>query len=331
MREIFLPSNLVYTDNAYVDASLAQVTPQINGTIAEVLVRETQYVQRGQVLLRLDRADAELDVRSAKAAYEQAIRNIQQILENVKTAEAALEARRVALEQARTELQRRKRIASLGAISAEEVTKFQSTFDTARYELAEARHRAAAQNALVTASSDGEHPEVSAAKAALERAELRLKRTELRAPVDGIISQFHAQIGEQVSIGSRLMSIVPLDQLFVEANFKESQLNRIKRFQRVVVTSDLYGPSVEYQGRVEGLGGGTGAAFAIIPAQNATGNWIKVVQRLPVRISLDPSELKKHPLRVGISMRASIIVDGAPTQEALPSPPLLRSASSGAF
>jgi membrane fusion protein (multidrug efflux system) len=253
-------SHYVSTDNAYVDAEIAQVTPSVNGIITEILVNDTQRVKAGDVLVKLDNTDATLALNQADAQLQ--------------TAETAL--RRAQIEQIR-----RQQLAGSGAVSAEELT-------TARSE-------------VMTAESS-----VTSAQAMRNQAAVDLSRTTVVAPMEGIIAKRNIQLGQRMQAGSPMMSIVPLDKVYVNANFKEVQLRRVKVGQPVELESDLYGSGVKYHGVVDGMSGGTGSAFSAIPAQNATGNWIKVVQRLPVRVKLDPKELQAHPLQVGLSMEATI-------------------------
>ena len=301
--------NTVFTDDAYVDAPLAEITPQIDGTIQEVLVSDTQHVERGALLVRLDPADADLAVQQARANYEQALRRVEQYNANVNAALASVAGKQSNLRRAELDLRRRIGISEVGAVSAEEISNARNAVDAANSELSIARQQLVAQQSL-TQDADAEHnPEVLAAKAALDKALLDLERTAIRAPVDGVVASRHAQIGQRIKVGSTLMSVVPLMDAHVDANFKEVQLKHIRPGQKVELIADLYGANVVFHGRVTGLGGGTGSAFAIIPAQNATGNWIKVVQRLPVRIALDPRELVHNPLRVGVSMTAKVHLD----------------------
>lgn len=314
----------VFTDDAYVDAPLAQITPQIDGTIEEVLVSDTQHVRRGDLLVRLDPADADLAVQQARANYEQATRHVTQYAANVNAAAANVAGKQSNLRRAQLDLRRRTGISERGAVSAEEISNAGNAVDEAKSELSIAEQQLAAQRILTQDADPARNPEVLAAKAALDKALLDLERTAIRAPVDGVVAERHAQIGQRVKVGSTLMSVVPLMDAHVDANFKEVQLQHIRPGQAVVLTSDLYGANVVFHGRVAGVGGGTGAAFAVIPAQNATGNWIKVVQRLPVRITLDPKELAHNPLRVGVSMMARVDI----TPPADQPPPGLRTASS---
>jgi membrane fusion protein (multidrug efflux system) len=324
----------VETDNAYVGADTAQVTPLISGPVAKVLVSETQIVAAGQPLVVIDDADAQIAVLSAQAALGQAQRKVQGYFASdtalagqvsardadIARANAAVTGAQASLEQARIELSRRKALSESGAVSGEELTTAQSRFTNAQSALVEARaaqaqalaSRNAAEGtrgvntALISGLPAGKNPEVVAAEARLASAQLALTRTVLRAPIAGVVSKKNVQVGQQIQVGAPLMSIVPTTTAYVDANFKEVQLDKVAIGQPVTLTSDLYGGGVKFHGKVVGLSGGTGSAFSLIPAQNASGNWIKVVQRLPVRISLDPADLKSHPLRVGLSMKAAI-------------------------
>ncbi len=298
---------LVSTDDAYVGAVFAQVTPQIDGTIGAVRVHDTQYVHKGDVLVTLDPKDAQLDFEAAKATYEEAYRRVQQELADANAAQANVLAKQSLVSQAGQQLHRRTSIRQSGVVAAEEISNSRSALDAAKYALSIAQNQLAAKRAL--AAPIASNPEMLEASTNLERARLRLERTSIRAPVDGIVAQSRIQIGQQIAAGTELMTVVPIRQLFVDANFKESQIVHIRPGQLVTLKSDIYGSGRIFHGYVEGVGGGTGAAFAIIPPQNATGNWIKVVQRLPIRIALDPDELKDTPLRVGISMTADVHLD----------------------
>lgn len=330
--------NHVSTDNAYVNAQMAQITPLVEGSAIAVLVAETQEVKAGDVLVRLDQADAKIAVAQAEADLAAARRRFRQTAATSSALAAQVDASRAGLLQARArlqsaqaefdkariDLQRREAVAASGAVSGEELTRAKQAYaaasaalDAARggiTEIAAARRAAqgqlAANDALVRGSSVETDPAVRAARARLDAALLDLARTEIRAPVAGIVSRLQVQIGQRLNLGQTIMTIVPIETLYVDANFKESQLGRVRVGMPVELTSDLYGGDVVYRGTVAGLAGGTGAAMAVIPAQNATGNWIKTVQRLPVRIALDPAQLRRHPLRVGLSMEAVIDVSG---------------------
>jgi membrane fusion protein (multidrug efflux system) len=301
-------SGYVSTDDAYVDASVAEITPQIDGLVRSVPVNDTQTVKRGQVLVVIDPVDQQIAVAQAEANYGQATRRVEQYFANASAGVAQVSSKRADLQRAQLDYKRRVALASTGAVSGDELSTAKDALDTAVAAVEMAQRQLLSQQALVHGTTVQNNPEVMAAKAQLDTARLALSRTVLRAPVDGIVAQSVVQIGQRVQVGTNLMSVVPLAQVYVDANFKESQLRRVRIGQPVTLTSDLYGSSVVFHGRVAGVGGGTGAAFAVIPAQNATGNWIKVVQRLPVRVALDPAELERHPLRVGLSMDATIDV-----------------------
>ena len=327
-------SHYVSTDNAYVGTDTAQVNALVAGPVAKVLVSETQAVKTGDVLLTIDDADARIIVAQAQAALALAQRHVEgyyasdQALEgqlgarqaDVERASAQIASAQSGLDNAKTELTRRQNLAATGAVSQEELTTAQNAYTQAQAALntaianrdgAVAAVRAAggqrATNATQFAGvSAGENPEILAAQAKLDAAELALSRTIVRAPTDGIVAKKAVQVGQQVALGTPLMTVVPTSRAYVDANFKEVQLKKVVPGQKVELHSDLYGDSVTYHGTVRGISGGTGSAFSLIPAQNASGNWIKVVQRLPVRIDLDPKEVAAHPLRVGLSMTAKI-------------------------
>jgi membrane fusion protein (multidrug efflux system) len=324
----------VETDNAYVGGDTAQVTPQLPGTVARVLVGGTQAVNAGDVLVVLDDADARIAVAQAEAALAQAQQRFTQAAAtadaagaraagrqaDVAAARARLAEADAVLARARGEFERRQQLAGSGAVSAEELAAARAALAAATAAQSAATNAvnaatdgaraatgdAAAATALVRNVTIATAPDVRAAQAMLDRARLDLARTVIRAPIAGIVTNRNVQVGQRVAGGAPLMTLVPTAGLFVDANFKESQLKAIKAGQPVELTSDLYGGDVVYHGRVTGMAGGTGAAFALIPAQNATGNWVKVVQRLPVRVTLDPAELKAHPLRIGLSMTAVV-------------------------
>ncbi len=302
----FIGSHYVSTDDAYVHASLAQITPRVNGTVIAVPVYNTEHVESGQILAKLDPLDARIALDQAKANYQLARRQVEQIIASKAAAQADVVARQADLVRAHLDYRRRAALARTGAVSADEITAARQAYATASADLIVAQRKEAALAALVGNTDVDHNPTVLAAKAALDMARLNLDRTVIRAPISGVIAQKEIQIGQHVDVGAKLMSVVPVSKVYVDANFKESELNSVHIGQHATLTSDLYGSGVVFHGHVAGLAGGTGAAFAIIPAQNATGNWIKVVQRLPVRITIDSQDLAKHPLRVGLSMRATI-------------------------
>ncbi len=328
----------VHTDNAYVGADSAQVTALIAGPVKEVRVSGTQAVKKGDILVILDDADQRIAVADAEAALRLARQRYGQADANADAARARVAARgaeiaqararlrdaNATVERARAELARRESIAGTGAVSGEELTAARAALASASaardlaaagIASAEATRGSAsgdlgAAEAVVRGTTIDTAPDVAAAEARLEKARLDLARTVLRAPVDGIVTNRAVQVGQRIAAGAPIMVIVPVATAYVDANFKESQFGDIRIGQPVELTSDYYGGDVVYRGKVVGIAGGTGAAFSLIPAQNATGNWVKVVQRLPVRIALDPKQLKEHPLRVGLSMEATIDTRG---------------------
>jgi membrane fusion protein (multidrug efflux system) len=299
-------SHYVSTDNAYVGAATAQINAQVVGTIASVRVDNTDVVRKGDVLATIDPADAQLVVARATAEYERTLQRVTQYFAGESAAKALVAAREAEMSHAKDEYERRRGLAETGAVSAQEVAATRAAYEAAAANLAAAEQALLAAQALTLGETVATHPETAAARAALDVAKLDYSRTNIVAPIDGVVSQRNVQVGQRVQPGVALMTVVPIQAAYVDANFKEVQLASVRPGQEVKLVSDLYGDDVVYHGRVAGFSGGTGAAFAIVPAQNATGNWIKVVQRLPVRIALDPAQLAEHPLRVGLSMTATI-------------------------
>lgn len=331
--------NKVETDNAYVGAETAEITSMVSGQVEKVLVSDTQQVKKDDVLAIIDNRDAKIAVAQAEAELTKAKRQYTQSSANssslssqilvsaddINSAKAQVAQAEVGYQQAQQEFARRQQLSASGAISKEEYTKSQSALNNAKASVdvakaalaqAESKRKAAQSNldaneALIKGTSQTSTPDVLVAQAKLDQALLDLERTEIKAPLDGVIARRSIQVGQRIAPGTSVMKIVPLSELYVDANFKESQLKNVKVGQKATLTSDLYGKKVEYHGTVIGFSGGTGSAFALIPAQNATGNWIKVVQRLPVRIQLDAKELAAHPLRVGLSMTVEVDTSSA--------------------
>ncbi|WP_288396599.1 HlyD family efflux transporter periplasmic adaptor subunit [uncultured Acinetobacter sp.] len=327
-------NHTVNTDNAYVGADTAQITSMVTGQVSEILVNDTQQVHKGDILVKIDPRDAEIALAEAKAMLAKAQRTYRQTAANgqslnaqvqvsddgIASAQAQVLKAQADYNNALEELKRRQVLSESGAISKEELSTAQTAARTAKAALDVSKaalsqsqsNRNAAQStfdatqALIKGTSEASAPDVLSAQTQVQKAQLDLDRTVIRATVDGVIAGRSIQVGQRVAPGTVLMKVVPVSQLYVDANFKESQLTKVRVGQAATLTSDLYGDDVVYHGKVIGFSGGTGSAFALIPAQNATGNWIKVVQRLPVRIELDPNELKQHPLRVGLSMEATI-------------------------
>ena len=310
------------TDNAYVQGPVVQITPQVGGTVLAVLADDTDIVKAGQPLVRLDPADARLALERAEAQLAQTVRELRAMVANNAVLGANVQLRQSEITRMQAEVQRasddvnrRRPLMATGAVSGEEMKHAEATLAGARSALvsaqsalAAAQEQAASNRVLTDGTSIEKHPNVERAAAAVREAFLALQRTELPAPVSGQVARRTVQVGQRIAAGAPLMSVIPLEQVWVEANFKEVQLREMRIGQPVKLTADLYGRQVEYRGRVAGVGAGTGSAFALLPAQNATGNWIKVVQRVPVRITLDAKELADHPLRVGLSMDAKVDV-----------------------
>jgi membrane fusion protein (multidrug efflux system) len=265
----------------------------------------------GQELIKLDDTDAKIALREAEDQLAKIVRQVRTVFTSRDELSAILAQRRADLSRAQADLDRRKSLGKTGAVSAEEISHAQDTLAAARQALIAAEQNLAGGTALLGKTGVADNPDVQAAAVAVERAWLTLRRTSIHAPVSGYIARRSAQLGERTSSGNPLLSIVPLERLRVEANFKEVQLDRMRIGQPVTIVADLYGGSVEYRGTIAGLGMGTGAAFALLPAQNATGNWIKVVQRVPVRVEINPHDLAAHPLRIGLSTHASVDVRDA--------------------
>jgi membrane fusion protein (multidrug efflux system) len=307
------------TDNAYVQGNVVQVTPQLAGTVTKIFADDTNLVKAGQPLVALDTADADVAVAQAEAQLAQTVREVRTLYASQAQSGANVSVRQAELARARDDLARRKALAGTGAISGEEIRHAESAVTAAQAALEAAREQLASGKALTEGTSVEKHPNVQRAAARLQEVLLAQSRSTLYAPVSGEVAKRNVQVGQRINPGAPLMAIVPLDQLWVDANFKESQLREMRIGQPVTLTSDVYGSNVKYEGKIVGLAAGTGSAFALLPAQNATGNWIKVVQRVPVRISLDPKQLAEHPLRIGLSMRAEVDLhnqDGKPLGEA---------------
>ncbi|HEV2229822.1 MAG TPA: HlyD family efflux transporter periplasmic adaptor subunit [Steroidobacteraceae bacterium] len=296
------------TDDAYVAGDLVGVMSQVSGTVVSIGADETDRVQAGEELVRLDATDYRIALQEAEEQLARAVRQVHTVFANRDELRALVAQRQADLGRAEADLARRRGVAASGAVSTEELGHAQDAVKAARDALTAAQHNLAAGVALVGRTGVSDNPDVRAAGTQVERAWLNVQRTSVRAPVSGYVARRTVQLGERIAPGTPLMAIVPLERLWVDANFKEVQLDRMRIGQPARVLADLYGGHVEYHGTVEGLGMGTGAAFALLPAQNATGNWIKVVQRVPVRITLEPQELAEHPLRVGLSTRVRVDV-----------------------
>ncbi|WP_298923063.1 efflux RND transporter periplasmic adaptor subunit [uncultured Ramlibacter sp.] len=320
--EWLVASHYESTDNAYVQGNVIQITPQIGGTVMAILADDTDFVKAGQPLVKLDPADAKVALDQAEANLAQTVRQVRTLYANNGSLAAQVALHQTDVIKAQSEvaranddLNRRQSLAGNGAVSKEELSHTQTQLANAKSALSAAQAGVLAANEQLAANqsqTEGttveQHPAVLAAAAKVREAYLATQRVALTAPVDGYVAKRTVQLGQRVAAGTPMMSIIPLKQVWVDANFKEVQLRKIRLGQPVKLTADLYGKKVEYKGTVAGLGAGTGAAFSLLPAQNATGNWIKVVQRVPVRVVLDADEVAKNPLRVGLSMDAEVDV-----------------------
>ncbi|CAN5697507.1 EmrA/EmrK family multidrug efflux transporter periplasmic adaptor subunit [soil metagenome] len=320
--EWLVASHYETTDNAYVQGNVIQITPQIGGTVLAIMADDTDFVKAGQPLVKLDPADARLTLDQAEANLAQTVRQVRTLYANNGSLAAQVTLRNADVSKAQSEiaranddLNRRQALVGNGAVSKEELNHAQTQLANAKSAMASAQAGVAAakeqlssNQAMTDGTSVEQHPSVLAAASKVREAWLATQRAALPAPVDGYVAKRTVQLGQRVAAGTPLMSIIPLKQVWVDANFKEVQLRNIRIGQPVKLVADVYGKKVEYKGTVAGLGAGTGAAFALLPAQNATGNWIKVVQRVPVRITLDPRQLTDNPLRVGLSMDAEVDV-----------------------
>jgi len=294
------------TDDAYVSGNVVQVTPQVGGTVIAIHADDTERVQAGQPLIELDPSDAKVALNQAEAQLAGAVREVRTLFVNNGALNANIALRSTDLARAQQDLKRRQSLAGTGAVSAEEIQHARDAVKAAEAGLQAAREQLASNQALTSSTSVSQHPNVLRAATQVRAAYLALSRTKLPAPITGYVARRSVQVGQRVAPGTPLLSIVPLNALWVDANFKEVQLAKMRMDQPVTLRSDLYGSDVTFHGKVVGLSAGTGAAFALLPTQNASGNWIKVVQRVPVRISLDPKELEAHPLRVGLSMDVKV-------------------------
>ena len=295
------------TDDAYVAGNIVAITSRENATVLALHADNTQTVKRGQLLIEMDPAVANVNMQAAEANLARAVRNVRGAFSGADTYRAQLSQAEVALAQARSDYERRQK-ASTGAVSGEELAHARDAVSAAETAVAAAKGGLEKSNSAIEGTHVSDNPDVLTAEAQLRAAAIALGHMRLIAPVDGVIAQRTVQVGQQIAAGTPLMAVVPLDHVWIDANFKEVQLAEMRIGQPVTVKADVYGGSVTYHGRIEGLGAGSGSAFALLPPQNASGNWIKIVQRVPVRIALDPQELKDHPLRVGLSANVSVDV-----------------------
>ncbi|RBW47111.1 EmrA/EmrK family multidrug efflux transporter periplasmic adaptor subunit [Psychromonas sp. B3M02] len=294
------------TDDAYVDGDLVTLSPEISGTVSKVVVDEGDYVEKGQVLVSLDNSDAKVALQEAEAKLGVAVRQVRSLFAMSDYTKAKLDTSKVGYNQAINDYKRRQIIVKSGAISEEDLTHYSDQVDTTKSQYIAAQQEFKMSTSLVDNTVIETHPAIKAAVAGVRKSYLSYMRTQIVAPISGYVAKRSVQLGSRVQPSSQLMVIVPLHQVWVDANFKESQMKDMRIGQPVTLTSDLYGEEVEYKGEIESLGIGTGSAFSLLPAQNASGNWIKIVQRLPVKIRLQPDNQEQYPLRIGLSMVAKV-------------------------
>jgi membrane fusion protein (multidrug efflux system) len=303
---LFVFSQREVTDDAYVSGNQVIVSAQVPGTVIAVLADDTQRVDPGQALVKLDPTDSEVALAKAKSSLANAVRQVRQQTELASQYDAAIAARRIDLSRAEADLKRRQPLLADKAVAPEEVAHAREAVDTAKASLDLAVRQSAASHALVDGTDIARNASVMQAKAAFREAWINAERNAIVAPIGGYVAQRSVQVGSRVQPGAPLLTVIPLHDLWIDANFKESQLAHIRIGQHAKVETDLYGGDAEFEGTVVGLAAGTGSSFALLPPQNASGNWIKVVQRIPVRIAIDPQQLDKHPLRIGLSTSVKI-------------------------
>ena len=294
------------TDDAYVASDIVQITSEVPGTVLAAHIDDTQTVEKGQPLVDLDPADARIGVSAAEADLARTVRQVMMLFTQADQQRALIGQREIELKRAEQDYARRQTLVTDGAVSGEELAHGKDSTAQQRAALEIARQQLQGTVVQIQGTTVESHPEVLAAAARLRNAALALHRTKIVAPVAGVIAKRSVQVGQRIAAGSPLVAVVPLDSVWIDANFKESQLRDVRVGQPVEVHADLYGDDIVYDGKVAGVSAGSGSAFALLPAQNASGNWIKVVQRLPVRIVLDPKQIQEHPLRVGLSMHVKI-------------------------
>jgi membrane fusion protein (multidrug efflux system) len=295
------------TDDAYINGNIVQITPRIAGTVTSIGADDGDFVKQGQVLVQLDKSDADVGLQRAAANLANTVRRVRGLYSTVSGAQAQVAVEKVALQKAQADFNRRRDLAKSGAISAEELAHARDALTAAQSALTTSEQQLQTNKVLVDDTAIASHPDVKAAAAQYRAAYLDDVRTVMVAPITGYVAKRTVQVGQRVQPGAALMAVVPLHEVWIDANFKETQLTHMRIGQPVEISSDVYGSSVKYKGKVESLGVGTGSAFSLLPAQNATGNWIKIVQRIPVRVVFtDASQLDQHPLRIGMSLATEV-------------------------
>jgi membrane fusion protein (multidrug efflux system) len=294
------------TEDAYVEGNVVQVTTQVAGTVISIAADNTDHVSAGQALVKLNPVDAQLALERSEAQLAKTVRQVRSQYAVALQMHGNVDMRRVELNKVEADLERRSQLVKSGAISGEDLEHAREAVRAARAALSSTEQQYAANQAYIDRTSIASHPDVLSAAAQVKDAYIATMRTLVPAPVSGLVAKRNVQVGQRVAAGTALMSVVPIDDVWVTANFKESQLRHLRLGQPVTLVADAYGGEVSYHGKVVGQEAGTGSAFSLMPAQNATGNWIKVVQRIPVRIALDPVEVTSHPLQIGLSMKVSV-------------------------
>ncbi|HEV3270142.1 MAG TPA: efflux RND transporter periplasmic adaptor subunit [Candidatus Rhabdochlamydia sp.] len=312
----------IYTNDAYVGGNIVVVTPRISGTVVSISADDTDYVEQGRILVELDQTDALIALEKNIANLGQSVRQVTALLETTKQIKALISVKKALFIQAAQDYERRERLVDALAVSLEDFEHSITAVNSSFADLISTEHYYLSLVAQTANTTIEEHPLVEEAKQLLREAFLMLQRCTLFSPVEGLVARRSIQVGEQINPAQPLMAIIPLNQIWVDANYKETQLRNVRIGQIAKVHCDLYGSSVDFEGIVGGIAGGTGSVFSLLPPQNATGNWIKIVQRLPVRVYLNPEQIKKHPLRLGLSMETTINVH----QENLPVVPVKKPA-----
>lgn len=295
-----------YTNDAYVDGNMVTVTPLVPGIVISLTALDTDFVEEGRILVELDKTDARISLESSIAELGNAVRHVQELFENVNTLHASIAMKKALFVRAAQDYERRIALIEEGAVSIEDLEHSAAEVHATFADLVATEHSYIAAIAQVEGTTVFDHPMVEQGKDKLRNAYVFLQRCTITAPATGIVAQRTVQVGEYVQQGQPLLSIVPLDQMWITSNYKEVQLEKMRIGQSVKVRTDIYGGTVIFAGKIVGIGGGTGSVFSVLPPQNATGNWIKIVQRIPVKIDISQDMLKKHPLRLGLSVETTV-------------------------
>lgn len=310
-----------YTDDAYVGGNMVFLTPQVSGVVTAITADDTDYVVKGRILVELDKTDATIALDKASADLGNAIRDVVALFEKVEQLRADIARNKAIFIRSAQDFEHRQGLIEEGAVSTEDLEHAAAALQASYADLVSTEHQYISAVAQIENTTVETHPKVLFAKEKLKEAYVNLNRCTILSPVTGLIAQRNVQVGKQVKISEPMLAIIPLDQVWVDANFKEVQLSKMRIGQPVEVYADLWGSSVPFHGTVIGIGGGTGSVFSVLPPQNATGNWIKIVQRIPVRIGLPPEEVKNNPLRLGMSMEVTVDIRNTELSEIPPTKP----------